>query len=256
MSTSSSAKKPAKKRRGQDTAYYIVRSIGLSGWIIVAFFLAQAVIVALLWLLGLFGGSLAFLNDAVLNSILAAAVYAFTLVIVLGAPRLAKRPSVSMKLLGLDRLPNWKDIGLAPLALIPYFLLGAALMVATSYLVPGFEINQEQNVGFENVAQRFEYLLAFITLVVVAPIAEEVLFRGYLYGRLRERGGIIVAILLTSLVFGVLHGQLNVGVNVFALSIILCLLREVTGSIWSGILLHMIKNGIAFYVLFAAPMIQ
>jgi len=36
--------------------------------------------------------------------------------------------------------------------------------------------------------------------------------------------------------------------------LVLCTLRIVTGSIWAGVLLHMIKNGLAFYVLFVAPM--
>ena len=40
----------------------------------------------------------------------------------------------------------------------------------------------------------------------------------------------------------------------FALSIVLCGLREITGTIHAGILLHMLKNGIAFYLLFVMGM--
>ena len=60
----------------------------------------------------------------------------------------------------------------------------------------------------------------------------------------------IISILLVSLLFGIVHLQWNVGVNVFAMSIVMCLMREITGTIHAGILMHMLKNGIAFYLLF------
>lgn len=62
--------------------------------------------------------------------------------------------------------------------------------------------------------------------------------------------GVFGSSLVVSMVFGILHGQWNVGVNVFALSLVMCLLREYTGSVWAGIVLHMTKNALAFYMLF------
>ena len=59
-----------------------------------------------------------------------------------------------------------------------------------------------------------------------------------------------ISILLVSLLFGVVHMQWNVGVNVFALSVVLCGMREITGTIYAGILTHMLKNGIAFFLLY------
>jgi membrane protease YdiL (CAAX protease family) len=55
-------------------------------------------------------------------------------------------------------------------------------------------------------------------------------------------------------VFGAVHGQWNVAIDVFSLSLIMCGLREITGNIWAGALLHMLKNGLAFYILFINPM--
>jgi membrane protease YdiL (CAAX protease family) len=98
-------------------------------------------------------------------------------------------------------------------------------------------------------------MLAFVTLVVLAPIAEETLFRGYLYGKLKGHVPAIIAAIATSLLFGVAHMQWNVGIDVFILSLVLCGLRSLTGSIWSGILVHMIKNAIAFYFLFINPIL-
>ncbi|HET8884113.1 MAG TPA: CPBP family intramembrane glutamic endopeptidase, partial [Candidatus Saccharimonadales bacterium] len=129
--------------------------------------------------------------------------------------------------------------------------------------LPGFNAAEPQEVGFDNLNRQYEYLLAFATLVIIAPIAEEVLFRGYLYGKLRKSVPIWAAMIAVSLLFGALHMQwndgflagLNVGIDVFVLSIVMCSLREVTGSIWAGILLHMLKNGLAFYFLFINPVL-
>ena len=60
----------------------------------------------------------------------------------------------------------------------------------------------------------------------------------------------VISIFLVSLLFGIVHLQWNVGVNVFAMSIVLCGLREITGTVYAGILTHMIKNGVAFYLLY------
>jgi membrane protease YdiL (CAAX protease family) len=97
-------------------------------------------------------------------------------------------------------------------------------------------------------------ILAFITLVVIAPFAEELLFRGYLYGKLKSNVPTVVAAITTSLLFGLAHQQLNVGIDVFILSLVLCTLRSLTGSIWAGVLVHIIKNALAYYLLFVAPL--
>jgi membrane protease YdiL (CAAX protease family) len=53
-----------------------------------------------------------------------------------------------------------------------------------------------------------------------------------------------------SALFGLAHMQWNVAIDVFVLSMVACYLRELTGSIWAGIILHCLKNLIAFIALF------
>lgn len=159
--------------------------------------------------------------------------------------------------LGLKGLPTWTDIGLAPVGFIIATLLAAGL-VAIFNIFPWFDAEQAQEVGFSIYLTGFEKIVAFLILVVVAPIAEELIFRGWLYGKLRpmlsekmsDRTSMVISIFLVSLLFGIVHMQWNVGVNVFAMSIVLCGLREITGTIYAGILMHMIKNGVAFYLLY------
>jgi len=102
----------------------------------------------------------------------------------------------------------------------------------------------------------WQFLMAFVSIVVITPFVEEIIFRGIIYGQLRKIN-IPLAIFLTSLLFGIVHFQLNVGITVFVMSVIMCLIREkITKTIWSGIVIHMIKNGIAFAILYIYPAAQ
>ena len=151
--------------------------------------------------------------------------------------------------LGLGGLPTWTDIGLSPVAYLVSTVLAIGLVYLFS-LFPWFNAEQSQVTGFSPYMNSGEKAIAFLTLVVLAPIVEEVIFRGWLYGRLRARIGMAWSIIIVSVLFGLVHLQWNVGVNVFALSVVACVLREITGTIYAGILTHMIKNGVAFYLLY------
>ena len=168
-----------------------------------------------------------------------------------------KAEFVSRDDLGLRDWPTWTDVGLGPVGFIVATLL-AALLVGLFTIFPWFNAEETQATGFNAFMAGTDRIVAFLTLVVVAPIAEEIIFRGFLYGKIRkllhkkvsEKWGIAISILVVSVLFGIIHLQWNVGVNVFALSVVLCVLREVTGTIYAGILTHMIKNGVAFYLLY------
>lgn len=164
---------------------------------------------------------------------------------------------ISRNDIGLREWPTWTDIGLAPIGYILSLPL-AMLFSSIFSLFPWFDAEQAQDIGFSKYLTGSDRIVAFIALVVIAPIAEELIFRGWLYGKMRAKltekisnlASIIISTLLVSLLFGAIHGQWNVGVNVFALSLILCVLREITGTTYAGILVHMIKNGLAFYLLY------
>jgi membrane protease YdiL (CAAX protease family) len=225
----------------------------LPAWVFIGFFTSQALVTGLVWLLTAVHAPLNSINQAVFNTILAAFLYIITLILVIGVPWLIKKYHTSLADIGLARLPSWTDIFITPAGLIVYLLLSSLLILLATNVLPGFDINQAQDTGFKQLSNNYEYVLAFTTLVVIAPIAEETLFRGYLYGKLRKFVPVWAAILATSLLFGFFHGEWNLAVDTFALSIVLCFLRESTGSVWASILLHMTKNGIAFYLLFINP---
>lgn len=231
-----------------------IKAAFITAWVIVSFFIGAFLTAGIFFLLDKTGVDISGMNESVETAVKSGVMYTLAVVIALGTPWLIRRSRADKKLLGLDRLPEWSDILLGPLGYIPYFVLTLIFTAVAIAVIPGFDIAEVQDTGFQTVTNQIGYMMAFLTLVVVAPFAEEVLMRGYLYGKLRTYIGVIAATVLVSLCFALLHLQLNVAIDVFALSIVLCVLRELTGSIWAGVLLHMTKNFIAFYFLFVAPL--
>jgi membrane protease YdiL (CAAX protease family) len=100
----------------------------------------------------------------------------------------------------------------------------------------------------EDIAEGFGALPVQVLLIVVAaPIAEEVCFRGMLFGGLRQRLPRIAAALVAGLVFGALHALTGISAvpPLVFFGFVLCLLYEKTGSIVPGIILHMLNNSVA-----------
>ncbi len=187
--------------------------------------------------------------------LLLAVVYSLALAAVVFLPRLfdvSSKQSIK-KILGLEKSPKIFDLAGSIVGYGVYLALSIALSLIAQKLWHGFNVNQSQETGFQHLSGNFELIVAFIALVLIAPFVEELLFRGYLFGKLRARTGFWLSTILTSVLFGFVHLQWNVGLDVFALSLVLCYLREKTGGVWAGISLHMIKNSIAFVLLFLYP---
>lgn len=215
-------------------------------WVFASIIVAQLAIgYLLLWVLGAEK-----LQLPIWTAVYSAASYILALALIIFVPwKIFKKWQTNRKELGLIGWPTWTDIGLAIVGFIVAILLGAGLSALFSFF-PWFDAAEAQDVGFSLGLYGTDRAIAFFILVVIAPVAEELIFRGWLYGKLRQKIPVPLAIFLVSLLFALIHGQWNVGVSVFALSIVLCGLREVTGTIYAGILTHMLKNGIAFYLLY------
>ncbi len=152
---------------------------------------------------------------------------------------------------GLNNLVPFSDIGLALAGFFGY-LAFSAILTALFSVFSWFNLTETQPLLYSTLISPSGKILAALALVVAGPILEEVIYRGLIYGKLRKNHSLITSILTVSILFGFLHGQWNVGVDVFALSVVACLMRETTGTIYAGIILHMLKNAIAFYLLFIA----
>lgn len=227
--------------------------IGIVAWVFLGFLLAQAIGLALIAVLKWAGVPLASLGSTLFNTLANIVIYSLSLLIIIGVPWKVKKSKTSLAELGLNRLPTWLDLAWLAGGALTYMILTTIITSLSMHLFPSADYSQAQNTGFSTIASKPEMVLAFFSLIIVAPVAEEIMFRGYLLGKLRKYAPVWVAILLTAGLFAVAHGQFNVGLDTFALGVVLCLLRIYSGSLWASILLHMLKNGIAFYFLFVNP---
>ena len=92
--------------------------------------------------------------------------------------------------------------------------------------------------------------IALLALAVIfAPIAEELLFRGWIYTSLRFRLGMWPAMVISALLFGLAHYESThlYALAVFPLGLVLAALRERTGSTRTSMLFHAANNLIAFF---------
>ncbi|MFN2389542.1 MAG: lysostaphin resistance A-like protein [Actinomycetota bacterium] len=156
----------------------------------------------------------------------------------------------------------WTAIGLRPatriqlLAMIP---LGIAVLIANLILVwllARFltDVGTAQQDAFApgGTMTTRHYLILLVTVAGVAPVAEELLFRGMLYGYLRSRFRVLAAAGISSLVFAAAHLLPTLIPPLFFVGVVLALVVERTCSLYPAMLLHSVNNGLALTAIYLA----
>lgn len=92
-----------------------------------------------------------------------------------------------------------------------------------------------------------------IMTVVLAPVCEEVLFRGVLLQSIRSRWGAAAGIVGSAVLFGAIHGIPQQVINAFFIGLVLGYVYVKTESIITVILLHAVNNGISFLMMTLYP---
>jgi uncharacterized protein len=139
---------------------------------------------------------------------------------------------------------GWRRAALMIAGLIVLFIVLNVIWAAL--FNPGKEKILEQLGSNENAAL---LLLSAALTCVVAPISEEILFRGFIFTALRSWRGTIPAAVITGVLFGAVHaGSAPVLdlVPLAALGFGLCLLYRYSGSLYPCIIAHSLNNSIAF----------
>jgi membrane protease YdiL (CAAX protease family) len=138
----------------------------------------------------------------------------------------------------------------AVVALVVYIGVSMLLQVLVKAIFgDSYNAEETQELGYAALTG-VELAIAGICLVVLAPFTEEIIFRGFMYRGLRRQLPFWLAAFVVSAIFGLVHGQWNVGLDVFAMSLISCYLVEKTGSLWPSIFLHSLKNAVAFCIVY------
>jgi len=133
------------------------------------------------------------------------------------------------------RAAGWRSVVLGTLAT-------AAVSVAVSQI--GLEpqgVKQVMKIAREPAA----LLISLAVFAGMAPLAEELVFRGLLYGWLAGRWGAGVAVVGSSIAFAAAHVELAHVILVLPLGLMFGWLRWRSGSLWPSLVAHMANNGLA-----------
>lgn len=131
---------------------------------------------------------------------------------------------------------------LALAAAYPVLLLVQAMV----YGVAGTDVQPQEVVRFlQEASTPRDRLAVMVMAVVVAPLAEEVIFRGYLYPVGKRYLGPFVSLGITSLLFAVLHGHAASIPALFALAVCLGLAYEKSGSLLVPMIMHAVFNAVS-----------
>jgi hypothetical protein len=152
---------------------------------------------------------------------------------------------------------EWEQLGLRRFdaafgCLFSFALLGLSYAIRICYVVIAMALGlelQPQEVIYRMDVSGWNFLITFLSVAVIAPLTEEIFFRGFLYAGLRTRVGMPKAMLISTLFFTALHFSVDAFIPIFVLGLFLAWVYEKTGSLYPGILLHAANNGIALIVL-------
>ncbi|HET8911981.1 MAG TPA: CPBP family intramembrane glutamic endopeptidase [Ktedonobacteraceae bacterium] len=150
--------------------------------------------------------------------------------------------------LGFRRFPIVK-------ALIQILLFTLIILFANNLfqqVVSYFHLNLQTNDQVILKLAREAPITTYITLFVavfIAPICEEIFFRGFVFAGFLKEMPVVWAILFSALFFGVAHADFGSFTVLFIIGIFLAYIRYSTNSIWPGIFLHMINNGLSALII-------
>jgi membrane protease YdiL (CAAX protease family) len=135
---------------------------------------------------------------------------------------------------------------------VPLGLLLLAVSAGLGALLETLGIRQTQPEVFASVrgASVPEFALVFLAGAVVAPIVEEVYFRGFVFRGYLEQKGVLRAFAYSAGLFALVHLNLPALLPILAMGLLLALVYYRSGSIVPGIVAHSINNAAAFFLLY------
>ena len=101
-----------------------------------------------------------------------------------------------------------------------------------------------------NNSNNLSFILLLITTTLLAPLFEEIIFRGILLPTLSRDFGIILGIIVSAFIFALAHLSLGEMLPLFVLGIGLAITRITSGSLLSSVIMHSLWNGLTFLNLF------
>ena len=208
----------------------------------IGFFTAQAFTIFLLFILATLLiddanlGLYALVVTFILEGVLLATVWIFAVA----------KYQISWRALGLWRRPNAGDVILAG----SVFLVGIGVQVGylTILRLIGVDTGRVTPSTFIEEGGVVLVLLSILALVV-APVAEEIFFRGFIFGGVATRYGFMKGALASAALFSIAHIEPLKFLPLFVLGFLLAWIYHKTGALWGSMIAHLLNNALALLVL-------
>jgi membrane protease YdiL (CAAX protease family) len=169
----------------------------------------------------------------------------------------------------LRRKLNWRDLGLQ-FSQQHWLWLIAAVGIALCFIpvrvALALGILLLLRLPMESLQARAELLASDLSWIsfgltllmagLIIPFAEELFFRGVLYGWLRRRYGLWIGVVVSALIFAIAHADIAVGVSNLVLGMVLALVYERSQSLWVPVAMHAANNSLAVVMLYAALVVS
>ena len=130
---------------------------------------------------------------------------------------------------------------LSIVAITIFLSVGLNNIISMSPLV---QVSEE----YQNASDAFyssSFGMEMLGLALITPILEELLHRGVVFGRLRRRMGMWPAVIISALIFAVLHFNIVQFIYAFLLGAVFALFVEKTGQLYMAVIAHVVANAIA-----------
>jgi len=140
-----------------------------------------------------------------------------------------------IKLLDFERIENQK--------VLKCFLLTIVVFILTRFIWMMWELFLNK-IGYVPVQDETEiYFLGILCITILLPIIEEIVFRGWILKILQKYGN-VVAIIISSLIFGIYHGTATQSVPAIFIGILFALLTIKYKSIIPSTIVHLLSNSL------------
>ncbi len=152
---------------------------------------------------------------------------------------------------------SWSDLGLRSFQM-GSLAVGCGLMIVSWLFNLGYGIF----LGLYNLQVQPDFALLFDGTIspglifvggaFIAPLVEEVIFRGFIFAGLKERFGWVRSALISAILFSLIHFQPTAIFPIFILGLIFAYLYHLSGSIWPAVIMHMSTNALGLGTVYFA----
>lgn len=136
--------------------------------------------------------------------------------------------------------------GFSPRQTVAPFVTGLLVVYAFSLAYDQLHVQTNAEALAQQAARApLTTTATLLVAVVVAPICEEIFFRGYVFPAFTQKMPIWGAVVVTALIFGAVHVDKGSFLPLVVIGLVLAVLRWRSGSLWPGIIFHALNNGMA-----------